>query len=88
MKKGIHPTYHSEARVTCACGNEMVMGSTKETLEVDTCSNCHPFYTGTERGAVKGGRVEKFRSRMEKKDALAVDKTPKKARVKSAKSSK
>lgn len=88
MKKDTHPQYYSEARVTCACGSEMVLGSTKEALEVDTCSQCHPFYTGTERGAVKGGRVEKFRSRMEKKDAIAATKAPKKPRVKSEKPSK
>ena len=66
MKKGIHPQYHTKAKVKCACGNEFIVGSTQEEVEVETCSKCHPFYTGQERGAVKGGRIEKFQKRLEK----------------------
>ena len=33
MKKGLHPTYHQNAKVTCACGNSFIVGSTKEKLE-------------------------------------------------------
>lgn len=67
MKKDLHPTYHKQAKINCACGNEFIIGSTQEKIEVETCSNCHPFYTGKERGAVRGGRVEKFESRLQKK---------------------
>jgi large subunit ribosomal protein L31 len=70
MRKDIHPTYHPQARVKCACGNEFIVGSTQEKTEVETCSNCHPFYTGAERGAIRGGRVEKFQSRLEKQVSL------------------
>lgn len=79
MKKDIHPTYHPQAKVKCACGNEYIIGSTLEKMEVDTCSKCHPFYTGKERGAVSGGRIERFQKRVEKKIAH-VNKTEKRAK--------
>jgi len=49
MKKGLHPTYHQNAKVTCACGNSFIVGSTKEKLEVEICYKCHPFYNGKEK---------------------------------------
>ncbi|MBI4053902.1 MAG: 50S ribosomal protein L31, partial [Candidatus Doudnabacteria bacterium] len=45
MKTAIHPTYFHDAKIVCACGNIIVTGSTKQEMRVDTCSNCHPFYT-------------------------------------------
>ncbi|MEX0877976.1 MAG: 50S ribosomal protein L31 [Candidatus Spechtbacterales bacterium] len=68
MKKGIHPEYHTKAKVKCACGTEFIVGSTLKETEVETCSRCHPLYTGQERGAIKGGRVEKFQERLQKKE--------------------
>ena len=62
MKKGIHPEYH-EATVRCACGNTFKTGSTKEDLKVEICSECHPFYTGRQKFAERGGRVEKFKKK-------------------------
>ncbi|MFI5272458.1 MAG: 50S ribosomal protein L31 [Ktedonobacterales bacterium] len=62
MKSGIHPNY-VQATVTCACGNTFTIGSTRETLKVDVCSKCHPFYTGTQRMLDTTGRVERFRRR-------------------------
>lgn len=60
MKKGLHPEYHL-AKVTCgSCGNEFEIGSTSKEIKVDTCSNCHPFYTGKQRFAQAQGRIEKF----------------------------
>ncbi|MCH7759387.1 50S ribosomal protein L31, partial [Patescibacteria group bacterium] len=67
MKKDIHPVYNTKAHVKCACGNEFIIGSTLENIDIESCSACHPFYTGQERGAVRGGRVEKFKSRLEQK---------------------
>ena len=67
MKKDIHPTYYKEAQVKCACGNSFTIGSTKEFIEVEICSNCHPFYTGKEKIVDTMGRVEKFKKRLEKK---------------------
>ncbi len=62
MKKGIHPEYH-EAKVTCACGNTFTTGSTKEELRVEICSECHPFFTGRQKFAEAGGRVDKFKKK-------------------------
>ena len=71
MKKGIHPKYYDNARVHCACGNTFTVGSTKEFIEVEVCSKCHPFYTGKEKLVDTMGRVEKFRKRLAKKEQLA-----------------
>jgi len=64
MKAGIHPNYH-EITVTCSCGNTFQTGSTmsKDTLSVEVCSQCHPFYTGKQKIVDTAGRVEKFRQR-------------------------
>ena len=62
MKKGIHPEYH-EATVRCACGNTFKTGSTKKELRVEICSECHPFFTGRQKTAERGGRVEKFKKK-------------------------
>ncbi|MCB9806099.1 50S ribosomal protein L31 [Candidatus Nomurabacteria bacterium] len=63
MKKETHPEYHKDAKVTCACGNSFSVGSTKEKIEVEICSNCHPFYTGQEKVLDTAGRVERFKAR-------------------------
>ena len=63
MKKDIHPKYFPAAQVTCACGKKYTVGSTKEAFEVEICSACHPFYTGTEKVLDTAGRVEKFKAR-------------------------
>ena len=59
MKQGIHPKYN-EVQVHCACGNAFTAGSTKDEIRVETCSQCHPFYTGQNKSIEKGGRIEKF----------------------------
>ena len=59
MKKGIHPEY-KEATVTCACGETFTTRSTKDHIEVEVCSKCHPFYTGKQTRGSKTGRVDKF----------------------------
>jgi len=66
VKKDTHPTYFPQAKVTCACGHTFAVGSTKEKLEVEICSNCHPFYTGNEKILDTAGRVEKFKARRAK----------------------
>ncbi|HHY21929.1 MAG TPA: 50S ribosomal protein L31 [Bacilli bacterium] len=62
MKLGIHPAYN-KATVTCACGNEFESGSTKESIRVEICSECHPFYTGRQKFADAGGRVDRFKKK-------------------------
>jgi len=70
MKKDIHPKYYPNAQVRCACGNVFTVGSTKEFIEVEVCSSCHPFYTG--KGKIMGtmGQVQKFKKRLAKKEEL------------------
>lgn len=62
MKANIHPEY-KEATVTCACGNTFKTGSVKDELKVEICSECHPFFTGKQKFAERGGRVEKFKKK-------------------------
>ena len=59
MKEGIHPQYQA-ATVVCACGNTFETRSTKPSVRVEICSNCHPFYTGKQKIVDTEGRVEKF----------------------------
>ena len=64
MKPDIHPNYH-EVTVVCACGATFKTGTTKdvETLKVDICNKCHPFFTGKQKLVDTGGRVDKFKKR-------------------------
>jgi large subunit ribosomal protein L31 len=63
MKEGIHPKY-TDITVTCSCGNTFQTRSTLGTnLEVEVCSNCHPFYTGKQKIVDSGGRVDRFRKK-------------------------
>ena len=64
MKTGIHPKY-VESTVSCACGNTWTTRSTKETVHLDVCSRCHPYFTGEQRLMDTTGRVERFRRRYE-----------------------
>jgi len=68
MKKGIHPKYH-EVDVHCACGNAFKTRSTSETLRVEICSECHPFFTGKQKLVDSAGRVERFQRRYGKQQA-------------------
>ncbi len=63
MQTDIHPTYYPRAHVRCACGHEWDTGSTKESLVVEVCSQCHPFWTGEQRIVDTEGRVERLRRR-------------------------
>jgi large subunit ribosomal protein L31 len=74
MKADIHPQYYEEATVHCACGHVFNIGSTVEKLNVEICSQCHPFYTGTEKVVDTAGRIDKFKARQ-----AAAKKAPKKA---------
>ena len=63
MRQGIHPEYHHDTVVKCACGNTFTTGSVKPELKVEICSKCHPFFTGKQKLVDTGGRVEKFNRR-------------------------
>jgi large subunit ribosomal protein L31 len=59
VKEGIHPKY-VETKVHCACGNTFMTRSTRDKINVEICSNCHPFYTGKQKFVDSEGRVERF----------------------------
>ncbi len=66
MKADIHPAYN-EVAVTCSCGNKFTTRSTMgKPLNIEVCSECHPFYTGTQKIVDTAGRVEKFRQKYNK----------------------
>jgi len=62
VKEKIHPIYH-KALVTCACGATFESGSVKKQLRVELCSKCHPFFTGKQKFADAGGRVDRFKKK-------------------------
>lgn len=67
MKPETHPEY-AEISVTCSCGNTFKTGSTMgRSLNIEVCSQCHPFYTGKQKILDTAGRVEKFRQKYAKK---------------------
>jgi large subunit ribosomal protein L31 len=80
MKKDLHPTYFVDSKITCACGNVIPTGSTKESIVVEVCSNCHPFYTGKQNILDTAGTVDRFKKRTERATALSATKAEKKPR--------
>ena len=60
MKAEIHPEYH-EVAITCACGATHKTKSTRKSISVEICSDCHPFFTGKQKLVDTAGRVERFR---------------------------
>ncbi len=67
MKQDIHPEY-SLATVKCSCGNTFETRATVDSMSVDLCNQCHPFYTGKQKLVDAGGRVDRFKRRLEKSD--------------------
>ena len=66
MKTDIHPTYYEKAKVACACGHTITVGSTREELRTEICYKCHPFFTGKEKLIDTAGKVERFKARRAK----------------------
>lgn len=63
MRADIHPDYQ-QVTLTCNCGNKIEVGSTlPQDIHIDVCSACHPFYTGQQKEAASGGRIDKFKQR-------------------------
>ncbi len=83
MKKDIHPKYYPQAKIKCACGAVFEIGSTKSEIEVEICSQCHPFYTGKEK-IIETGQVEKFRKRLAKQEVKSGIKLKKSVPVKAS----
>lgn len=59
---------YKPSKVTCSCGETFDTMSTKEEINVEVCSKCHPFYTGQQTRASKAGKVEKFKEKYGLKD--------------------
>lgn len=69
MKAGIHPKYE-EVTVVCACGETFKTRSTKlDTIRLEICSKCHPFFTGKQKLVDSAGRVERFQRKYRKATA-------------------
>lgn len=83
MKEGIHPTYYSDATVTCACGNSWKTGSTKQEIRVEICSKCHPFFSGEMQRIVDiEGQVDRFYKKLDaRKDYVDKKKAREQAKV-------
>lgn len=64
MKANIHPKWNHQTVVTCGCGNTFTTGSQQDSITVDICSNCHPFFTGEMRFVDRQGRVDRFMQKM------------------------
>ena len=75
MKANTHPQFFEDAVVTCACGNKIITGSTVQSLHVELCSKCHPFYTGEQRFVDSASRIQKFQEKQVK--ASTIKYTPK-----------
>ncbi len=69
MKKDIHPQFYTEAKATCACGAIFAVGSTKSELNIEICSQCHPFYTGADKIVDTAGRIDRFKAKQAKSTA-------------------
>lgn len=88
MKKDIHPEYHSDAKISCACGAEYLIGSTVKEISVELCAKCHPFYTGKQKIIDTARRVEKFGARLKKKAEKVTSKEEKRTKRAKAKEEK
>ena len=62
MKTDIHPTY-TDTSVSCSCGNTFTTRSTSDSVRVELCNECHPFYTGKQKLVDTGGRIDRFERR-------------------------
>jgi len=70
MRKDIHPKTF-KAKIRCHCGYESELLTTKgEEVEIEICSNCHPFYTGKQRFVDTAGRIDRFRKKYANFDGL------------------
>jgi large subunit ribosomal protein L31 len=80
MKKDIHPKYNEKVKVTCTCGHTFEIGSTNEKIEVELCSQCHPFYTGKQKLIDDAGIINKYEKRLSNQAKVAKIKVGKKAK--------
>jgi large subunit ribosomal protein L31 len=75
MKQGIHPTYYTDTKVTCACGNTWTTGSTEKEIRVEVCSKCHPFFSGEQARIIDiEGQVDRFYKKLQARQDFVDDK--------------
>ena len=70
MKDGIHPEYKT-VTVSCACGNTFETRTTVDSIHIEICSACHPFYTGKQKMLDTAGRVERFNKKYGLKESAS-----------------
>ncbi|MFZ5376778.1 MAG: 50S ribosomal protein L31 [Patescibacteria group bacterium] len=80
MKQGIHPNWNHNCVVTCGCGNTFVTGGSTDSMQIDICSACHPFFTGEMRFVDRQGRVDKFMQKMKAAQSKQTDLKNKKSK--------
>jgi large subunit ribosomal protein L31 len=93
MKQKLHPQFHTNVVVTCACGNTFTTGSILDSMNVNICSACHPFYTGKQKIVDTANMVKKFelrksRAAVTKKISKRAKNARRKAKVQSIKGKK
>lgn len=78
MKKGIHPTFYPDAKVTCSCGNTWTTGSTRKEIRTEVCSKCHPFFTGQQQRLIDiEGQVDRFYKKLQARQDYVEEKKSK-----------
>jgi large subunit ribosomal protein L31 len=71
MKKGIHPTFYTDTKVVCACGNTWTTGSTRKVIHTEVCSRCHPFFTGQQQRLLDvEGQVDRFYKKLQARQSF------------------
>lgn len=74
MRKDTHPQYYPDAKIKCACGAVFELGATKPLIEIEVCSQCHPFFTGKDKLIDAAGRVDKYKAKVAKSKELKLSK--------------
>lgn len=64
----------------CACGHVVQTGSTVQEINIEICSNCHPFYTGKDKLVDTAGRVDRYKRLVGKKDETSKSRQGKKVK--------
>ena len=77
MKAKIHPIYFEKSQVICACGNRFTTGSTLETIHIELCNKCHPFYTGEQRFVDSASRIQRFQNKQQSASLFVIKKKKK-----------
>lgn len=67
--------YCPDAEVVCSCGAKFKVGSTLPKINIEICSNCHPFYTGNQKLIDTSGMVDKFKNRLAKRNSIVDNKS-------------